>query len=223
MFDYTHQNCEGKNINLEVGKVVCVGRNYMLHIQELNNDVPEQPLLFMKPSTALCSVVEPVSIPSNLGECQNELEIAVLIDKRLTKATHDEVVNAIWGVGLGLDLTLRDVQTKLKNKGQPWERAKSFDGSCPMSGFIPLSEVDSLTALKFNLVVDGELRQQGNSKDMIIPIVDLLVEISNSFTLMPGDIVMTGTPKGVGALKSGEHLTLELMDHFLLKTKIVEL
>ncbi|MDU0354609.1 fumarylacetoacetate hydrolase family protein [Paraglaciecola aquimarina] len=221
MIDYNHQNCDGKKIHLDVGKVVCVGRNYMLHIQELNNEVPEQPLLFMKPSTALCSVLEPVSIPDHLGECHNELEVAVLINKRLTEATPEDVAASLWGVGLGLDLTLRDVQAKLKSKGQPWERAKAFDGSCPMSGFIPLSDINELNNLQFSLQVNGELRQQGNSADMMLPIVELIVEISQSFTLMPGDIVMTGTPKGVGPLKKGESLELTLENGFSVSTKII--
>ncbi|MCF2949776.1 fumarylacetoacetate hydrolase family protein [Paraglaciecola aquimarina] len=218
---YEHTDQSGNKIDLPVGKVVCVGRNYMLHIQELNNEVPKQPLLFMKPATALCPVTENVVIPKNLGECHNELEVAVLINQKLTSATAAQALTAIWGVGLGLDLTLRDVQSQLKNKGQPWERAKAFDDSCPMSHFIPLDQIKNLTDIDFKLTVNGETRQEGNTRDMMFPILELIIDITKQFTLLPGDIVMTGTPKGVAALKTGEQLTLELTDKFTVTTQII--
>jgi 2-keto-4-pentenoate hydratase/2-oxohepta-3-ene-1,7-dioic acid hydratase in catechol pathway len=214
---YQHVDTLGNPIPLPAGKVVCVGRNYLDHIQELNNKVPEQALLFIKPATALCDLSEPVVIPKNLGSCHNELEIAVLIQQRLCKASPAQAAEAVWGFGLALDLTLREVQDKLKANGQPWERAKAFDLSCPVSGFVAVAEIghepQNWQGLEFALSVNGEIRQQGNSANMLRDIVSLLVEISDSFTLLPGDMVLTGTPKGVGPLEVGDNLSVSLTDY----------
>lgn len=221
MFAYRHIDSDGKNIELPVGKVVCVGRNYLQHIKELENTEPTEPLLFNKPSTALSPLHKPVVIPKELGPCHNELEVAVLIKTLLCKASIEDAESAIWGVGLGLDLTLRDVQSVLKKQGHPWERAKAFDHSCPMSQFVIKDRVEKLSNLDFSLNVNNELRQQGNSQDMLFPILKLLTNISNTFTLLPGDIVMTGTPKGVAALAVDDQLTIELNGHFSVKTYVV--
>lgn len=221
MNTYKHIDKNGANIPLPVGKVVCVGRNYLKHIQELNNDIPSEPLLFMKPATALSGLHQAVTIPKDKGACHNELEVAVLIKSTLTRASLQQAKDGVWGIGLGLDLTLRDVQSKLKSKGQPWERAKAFDKSCPVSQFIEKQEISDFKDLSFSLVVDGEVRQQGNTLHMMYSIIDLIVEISNNFTLMPGDIVMTGTPEGVGPLFADEELVVELQDYFLVRTCVV--
>jgi len=221
LFEYKHIDGDGKIIDLPVGKVVCVGRNYLQHIEELGNDVPSEPLLFNKPSTALVSLNNPVFVPKTLGPCHNELEVAVLIKTRLCQSSIKDAEAAIWGVGLGLDLTLRDVQDALKKQGHPWERAKSFDYSCPMSQFIAKDQLENLSNIDFSLSVNNELRQQGNSQDMLFPILKLLVNISNTFTLLPGDIVMTGTPKGVAALLVDDHITIKLNRHFTIRTYVV--
>lgn len=219
---YRHHTHQAQPIDLPTGKAVCVGRNYLDHIQELNNDVPTEALLFIKPATAMCDMHQAVAIPTHLGECHNELELALLIQSPLTKASAEDALNAVWGVGMALDLTLRDVQSQLKAKGHPWERAKAFDRSCPTSGFIPLSEVEDITNIDFTLSVNGKIQQQGNSQLMIRNMVSLLVEISEQFTLMPGDIVLTGTPKGVGPLQVGDELTATLSDKMSVCTNVVE-
>lgn len=221
MLEYKHIDCDGKSIALPVGKVVCVGRNYLQHIKELENEVPSEPLLFIKPSTALSSLIQPVVIPKNLGPCHNELELTVLIKTTLCQASIPEVEAAIWGIGLGLDLTLRDVQTALKKQGHPWERAKAFDRSCPMSQFVVKEQFETLSDIDFSLRVNNEIRQQGNSQEMLFPILKLLANMSNAFTLLPGDIVMTGTPKGVAALAVDDQLTIELHKHFSVNTCVV--
>lgn len=210
MSPYKHIDSDGKDIDLPVGKVVCVGRNYLQHIQELQNEVPTAPLLFIKPNTALSLLNQPIVIPKDLGCCDNELEIAVLIKTKLCCASIKDAEAAIWGVGLGLDLTLRDMQNILKKQGHPWERAKSFDNSCPMSDFVVKDKIKNLSNIGFSLQVNNVLRQQGNSQNMLFPILKLIVNISNTFTLLPGDIIMTGTPKGVAALSVGDRLTIEL-------------
>lgn len=218
---YKHRDLNQQSIELPAGKVVCVGRNYADHIEELNNAVPDEPLLFFKPATSLCEFEQPIAIPTDKGACHNELEVAVLIQSPLTKATEEQAVVAIWGYALGLDLTLRDVQSDLKSKGLPWERAKGFDNSCPLSYFVPQSEIENRQQLGFSLTINGQIRQQGNTRFMLYPIVDLLVEISRSFTLMPGDVVMTGTPKGVGPLFPGDRIEAGLEDLIKIHTHVV--
>jgi 2-keto-4-pentenoate hydratase/2-oxohepta-3-ene-1,7-dioic acid hydratase in catechol pathway len=220
LFEYKHIDTDGKIIDLPVGKVVCVGRNYLQHIKELDNDVPTEPLLFIKPSTALSALNRSIVIPKNLGPCHNELEVAVLINSRLCQSSIKDAEAAIWGIGLGLDLTLRDVQSALKKQGHPWERAKAFDHSCPMSQFVVKDKMGPLSSIDFSLNVNDEVRQQGNSQEMLFPILKLLVNISNTFTLLPGDIVMSGTPKGVAALLVDDQLTIELNGHFSIRTYV---
>lgn len=190
-------------------KIVCVGRNYVAHAHELNNPLPSRPLLFMKPPSALTWLPE-VRIPTDQGECQHEIELAVYVAQRLRKVSADQVKTAIAGYGVALDLTLRQVQSELKALGQPWERAKAFDGSCVLGPMVPVSELSDAEALHIALQVNGELRQAGDSEQMIFTIADLLADISQQFTLEPGDVVLTGTPAGVAALALDDELTLEL-------------
>lgn len=218
---YQHLDNKGHPIDLPVGKAVCVGRNYLDHIHELNNEVPEQALLFIKPSTALAPFSGQIAIPTGLGACHNELEIAVLMGDTVRKASPEQAMAAVWGYGLGLDLTLRDVQDKMKAKGQPWERAKAFDGSCPLSGYIAASDVSDPQTLAFNLFVNGEQRQQGDAALMIHRIADLISEISHHFTLLPGDVVLTGTPKGVGPLSAGDKLKAEVVNYLQVNAQVV--
>lgn len=206
---YRHQFNNGQAFPHTLGKIVCVGRNYAEHAKELNNPVPKRPLLFIKPATAAVPMHEPIVIPAGQGAVHHELEMAVLIGESLSNADEGQVLSAIAGLGLGLDLTLRDVQSQLKEKGQPWERAKAFDGSCPLSVFVAPGGRD-VQHLELKLWRNGVLQQQGNTRDMLFSVKSLLAEISQSFTLLPGDVVMTGTPAGVGPLLRGDLLKLEL-------------
>ena len=191
-------------------KVVCVGRNYAAHAKELNNAIPETPLLFIKSSNTLVDLDNQIFIPKNTGECHHELEIAILIGRQLTKANIQQSKSGIEAVGLALDLTLRELQSELKSKGQPWEKAKSFDGACPMTGFMPIDNFPSLSDISFSLQKNKILAQKGNSKNMLFDIVSLISQISDSFTLYRGDIILTGTPEGVASLNPGDRITLEL-------------
>lgn len=210
---YAHTFQDGTPCTLPVGKVVCVGRNYAAHARELGNAVTETPMLFLKPSTALRVLETGFAIPQGRGECHHETELTVLIGKALKNAGTAECLAAIAGVGLGLDLTLRDLQNTLKKNGHPWEVAKAFDGAAPVSPFLSPTGFGDLTDVTFTLSVNGALRQQGHSADMITPVLDLLAFASHIFTLEPGDIVMTGTPEGVAALHEGDALSLELAGH----------
>lgn len=204
---YQHRFADGSLANLPMGKVVCVGRNYAEHAKELNNPIPTEPLLFIKPATAVADMAESLVLPSGRGAVHYETEIAILIGETLSGVVSDtEAEAAVLGVGLALDLTLRELQDELKAKAHPWERAKAFDGACPLSSFVPRAQAGDLTQLPLQLKVNGELRQDGTSADMLTPIVALLRHIAMVFSLLPGDVVITGTPKGVGVLSFGDEL-----------------
>ncbi|MBK7299429.1 MAG: fumarylacetoacetate hydrolase family protein [Moraxellaceae bacterium] len=217
---YQHQWVDGSAIGLPVGKAVCVGRNYAAHAKELGNAVPQTPILFLKPSTAIVPLSPSFTIPNDRGSCHYETEIAVLIGKTISSIDADDVAEAIAGYGLALDLTLRDVQNQLKAQGYPWEVAKAFDGACPLSPFIKPELVTDIKHTEFSLMVNGEPRQQGFSHDMITPVYALIAYISQIFTLQAGDIVLTGTPEGVAALQRGDKLVLSMLGQ-MFETEVV--
>jgi 2-keto-4-pentenoate hydratase/2-oxohepta-3-ene-1,7-dioic acid hydratase in catechol pathway len=208
--NYQHHFSDGQICDLPIGKVVCVGRNYRAHALELNNSIPTSPLLFIKPATSLSSLAPSFAVPTDRGEVHHELEMALLIGKQLTNARREETIAAVCGVGLALDLTLRDIQSELKAKAQPWELAKGFDGACPISDFVKLDSIDNIQSCDLLLEKNGATQQQGNTRDMLFPIAGLLATMSESFSLMPGDIVLTGTPAGVGPLVRGDKLVAKL-------------
>ena len=208
---YQHQYSDGTPIDLPLGKVVCVGRNYAEHARELNNPVPSEALLFIKPATSVVPLAEGFRLPTGRGAVHYETEIALLIGAPLSGTISPaDAAGAIAGIGLALDLTLRELQDQLKAKGHPWERAKAFDAACPLSHFVRLEQAPALNAMPLQLTINGELRQQGTSADMITPIIALLQHIAGVFTLLPGDVVITGTPAGVGVLNPGDELELSI-------------
>lgn len=208
---YQHRWIDGSPIDIPVGKVVCVGRNYADHARELGNAVPDSPILFMKPATALASLHEPVELPQGQGPVHHEVEMVVLIGKRLRKETDLENIRfSVAAYGVGLDLTLREVQNQLKQKGHPWERAKAFDGAAPVSGFVDARGISVRQNLDVTLEINDEVKQHGHTGLMLFPTFELLAEISQTFTLEPGDVVFTGTPAGVGPLNSGDKFTARL-------------
>ncbi|WP_148252637.1 fumarylacetoacetate hydrolase family protein [Aidingimonas lacisalsi] len=213
---------DGQEYSEALGKIVCVGRNYSDHAKELNNPVPREPLLFIKPSTSAVSLDAPIEAPFSRGDVHFETELALLIGKTLSGVDEDEAQRAVIGIGVALDLTLRDVQSRLKENGHPWEIAKGFDGSCPLSSFLRVDRVPNWNALAFCLTIDGELRQQGEGSEMLFPVPTLLSEISRHFTLLPGDVVLTGTPAGVGLLPRGATLEFSLTGGLEVATTVVE-
>ncbi len=201
---YQHRDWNGALLDFPVNKVVCVGSNYADHIKEMGSQVAAEPVLFIKPETSLCDIRQPIAIPANLGSVHHEIELAVLIGTPLKHASEDRVDNAIAGYSVALDLTLRDLQAGFKKAGQPWEKAKGFDGSCPISGFIPVNEFGDAQAADLQLIVNGEVRQSGNTRDMLTKILPLIAYMSRFFTLRAGDIILTGTPQGVGPMAAGD-------------------
>ena len=217
---YQHVSVSGQPIALPLGKVVCIGQNYQDHIAEMQSKTAPDALFFIKPATALCAMAPAFCIPLHRGAVHNETELAVLIAKPLKNADYAQVQDAIWGYSLALDLTLRDVQAQLKQLGRPWEIAKGFDGACPVAGFIEKSQLAHPQQLEFRLTVNGQLRQNGNTANMIRGICQLISEMSQHFTLQPGDIVLSGTPAGVGPLQVGDELELQLAEHLYVNTKV---
>jgi len=215
---YEHKYSDGSSCPFPPGKVVCVGRNFFEHIKELNNPVPDEPILFMKPSTSLRALEDGIELPEYSQNCHNETELAVLFGKELRKADAGAIEEAIDSYAIALDLTLRDIQQKLKDKGYPWEVAKAFDGACPISPFIKKEGIADPQDTMLKLTVNGEIRQQESTKLMITKILDLIVYASHRFTFMPGDIFLTGTPAGVAQLKSGDQLELELESKYVFQT-----
>jgi 2-keto-4-pentenoate hydratase/2-oxohepta-3-ene-1,7-dioic acid hydratase in catechol pathway len=163
---------------------------------------------------------EPIHIDWDKGVVHHELEIAVLIGNTLRRCTQQQVASAILGIGLALDLTFRDLQNELKQKGLPWEKAKAFDGSCPLSAFEPVAAFDALDNIELQLTVNRAVRQKGSSRQMLTDIVSLVEYISQWFTLIPGDVVLTGTPAGVGPLQPGDELEIDLIGHFTIQTVV---
>jgi len=217
---YQHRDWQGALLDFPTSKVVCVGSNYADHIKEMGNSVSPEPVLFIKPETALCDLRQPLAIPADFGAVHHELELAVLIGSPLKNASPERVAEAIAGYGVALDLTLRELQAGFKKAGQPWEKAKGFDNSCPLSGFIPASQFADPQQVDLTMWINGEVRQQGNTRDMITPILPLISYITRFFTLRPGDVVLTGTPQGVGPLLSGDNLKIAF-DGYELSSRVI--
>lgn len=219
---YQHQYTDGTPIHFPLGKVVCVGRNYAEHAAELNNPIPTEPLLFIKPGSCTVPLNDSFAIPQDRGVVHYEAEIAVLIGKPLSKKPSvEEVRDAISGFAPALDLTLRDVQARLKEKGLPWELAKSFDGAYVLAPFVAGDAYPDLADIGIRLSLNGELRQDGNSRDMLNPIIGLIQHIAGHFSLQPGDVISTGTPVGVGPLASGDQLQIELSNQQVFTSRVL--
>ena len=198
-------------MSLRPSKIVCVGRSYAAHAKELGNALPDRPVLFLKPPSSLISLQHGISWNPAWGNCHHECELTLRIDRTLSAETDPvKALAAVGAVTLGLDLTLRDLQDDLKKQGQPWERAKAFDGACVLADWVDLSEVSNWKDIHYTLHVNDELRQTGDSALLIFDIATLLADISQVFTLEPGDVVMTGSPAGVAALYAGDQLTMTL-------------
>lgn len=186
-------------------KVICIGRNYSDHAKELNNPVPSKPMIFMKPPSALLVNNKPFYYPEFTNDLHYELELVVKMCKNGRHIQPSYAHKYYEQVALGIDFTARDLQTECKQKGHPWEIAKGFDGSAPISDFISIDKVNRNT-IEFELHKNGTLVQKGNTKDMIFSIDQIIVYISKFFKLQMGDIIYTGTPAGVGPVVIGDKL-----------------
>jgi len=190
------------------GRLFCIGRNYVEHVAELANPLPDAPVIFMKPPSCLVRPGQPVHFPRHGQELHHEVELVLSIGRAGRVATADQALACVSGVSLGLDLTLRDVQRQLKQNGLPWETAKAFDQSAPVGEFVAYTPSIDLCDIAFRCSVNGVQKQAGNSRDMIFPVTRLLVELSRIWTLQPGDLLFTGTPAGAGPLHIGDRVEI---------------
>lgn len=203
-----------KNIpgtSLSVQNIFCIGRNYAEHAKELNNPIPSAPVVFIKPTSSICYDGENIVLPYQSQRVDHEVEIVVVIGKAGKNIPESYAVEYISHIGIGLDITARDLQDKAKEKSLPWSIAKGFDTFAAISSFIPFKgDAETLKNLNFQLEVNGEIRQKGNSINMIFSIPAIVSYLSSIFTLSEGDLIFTGTPEGVGVLKVGESLKASL-------------
>lgn len=186
-------------------KIFCVGRNYTEHAKELGNAVPDNPVIFSKPDTALIKNGEPFYLPDFSNDIHHEVELVIRINK-MGKKIQEKFAHSYYNeIGLGIDFTARDIQNNLKAKGLPWELAKAFDGSAPLGEFIPVNELD-ISNIEFSLKKNDTIVQQGNTANMIFSFNQIVSFISQYFTLKVGDLIYTGTPAGVGQVVIGDKL-----------------
>jgi len=201
-------------------KILAIGRNYVEHIKELNNERPDEPVIFTKPDTALVRNNQPFYFPDFSNDIHYEVELVLQLCK-MGKNINEKFAHTYYdAIGLGIDFTARDLQTKAKDKGLPWALAKGFDGSAPVSEFLPLSDFQDINNINFSLNVDGQVKQQGNSSLMLFSFNQIISYISKFITLRSGDLIFTGTPKGVGPIKIGNKLEGYIEDQKLLNVEI---
>ena len=201
-------------------KIICVGRNYFDHINELKNEKPESPILFLKPETSIIQNKQPFFIPDFSNDVQYEVEVLIKIN-RLGKAISPQFSHKYYDeIGLGIDFTARDIQNKLKKDSLPWEKSKSFDGSALIGNWINKKNIDNLNNLEFRLTKNGDIVQKGNTSEMIWKIDELISKISKFFTLKIGDIIFTGTPSGVGRVNENDKLVGYINDKECFSIKI---
>ena len=201
-------------------KIICVGRNYFDHINELKNEKPDSPILFLKPETSIIQKKQPFFKPDFSNDIQYEVEVLIKIN-RLGKAISPKFSHKYYvEIGLGIDFTARDLQNKLKKDSLPWEKSKSFDGSALIGNWINKKNIDDLNNIDFRLTKNGNIVQKGNTSEMLWGIDELISEISKFFTLKIGDIIFTGTPSGVGRVNENDNLVGYINDKECFSIKI---
>jgi 2-keto-4-pentenoate hydratase/2-oxohepta-3-ene-1,7-dioic acid hydratase in catechol pathway len=203
---------DGKKRDIPIGKLVCLARTYRKHAEEMKSEIPKTPLLFLKPSTSVIfnggTIVKP-----EMSDCiHHEVELGVVIGKRCKNVSKNESLDYVLGYALCLDITARDIQSEFKKKGWPWGIAKCFDTFAPISDVVMKEEVLDPNNLNILLRVNGKLKQNSNTKNMIFSVEQIIEFISRIMTLVPGDFLMTGTPEGVGKIKKGDIIEAKLED-----------
>ena len=206
--------------NYSAGKLVCVGRNYKAHAEELGNEVPEFPIIFLKPNSVLIQSGEEIIHPEYSKDLHHEVELVLLIGKEVKNANDEEAEDAIAGYAVGLDMTLRDIQSELKKNGHPWTLAKVFDGSALVSEFVLKEDYQLRGKEEITLSVNNEIRQKAALDKMIFDAKEIVKYISSKMKLEEGDLIFTGTPEGVGKVERGDTITASIENIGSLYTKI---
>jgi 2-keto-4-pentenoate hydratase/2-oxohepta-3-ene-1,7-dioic acid hydratase in catechol pathway len=197
-------------LTLQPGKLLCIGRNYAKHAAEMKSDVPETPMVFLKPATALIGNDGVINLPAMTQDVHHEVELVAVVGKEGKNITEDDALDYVAAYAVGLDMTARDIQAVAKQKGHPWSVAKGFDTFAPLGALVPAAAIDDPQDLTIKLTIDGQVRQEGHTGDMIFSVAHLVAYCSRIFTLQPGDLIYTGTPEGVGPVHDGEELTAEI-------------
>lgn len=192
------------------GKLLCIGRNYAKHAAEMKSEVPEQPMIFLKPSTALIGTGGKVVLPAQSRDVHHEVELVAVIGRGGKHIAEEDALSHVEAYAVGLDMTARDLQAEAKKKGHPWSVAKGFDTFAPLGPLAPAEAVSDPQDLDIRLTINGEVRQQGHTGDMIFSVAYLVSFCSRIFTLLPGDLIYTGTPEGVGPVAEGDQLEAEV-------------
>lgn len=196
--------------HLQVNNIFCIGRNYALHAQEMGSSVPGEPMVFLKPNSAILFNGGTVRLPEQSSDVHHEVELVIAIGKTGRHIQSKEAGSYIAGLAIGLDFTARDIQSAAKKAGKPWTVSKGFDTFAPVSDFLPSESAPDPDDLEIALQVNDKIVQSGNTKEMIFSVVELICYLSTLFTLQPGDLIFTGTPEGVGPVVQGDKLTANL-------------
>ncbi len=202
----------GSQEPVTVGKIICIGQNYIDHAKEMKSEVPTSPVFFLKPPSAIIHQGESIVLPSLSNDVHHEVELTVLIGEGGTNIPREKAFHHVAGYGIGLDMTMRDVQSEAKKKGLPWTLAKGFNTSAPLSEFIPASTAGNPGALSVHLKVNGSVRQSCSTGKLIFPVDVLIAYISQFMTFERGDILYTGTPEGVSRVHHGDVLDASLLN-----------
>lgn len=192
------------------GKIICIGRNYAKHAAEMSAAIPSEPLIFLKPSSALISSGESIVLPGRSKDVHHEVELVLLIGTAGKEINVDRAIEHVSGYAVGLDMTARDLQAEAKKKGHPWSVSKGFDTFSPLGDFVSAVHIPDPQALEISLSVNGEVRQHGTTADMLFSVTELISYCSQIFTLEPGDLIYTGTPEGVGPVFDGDELVARI-------------
>lgn len=208
-------------LDIPVRNIYCIGRNYAQHAKEMGSSVPKIPLVFIKPLGTICYDNATISLPRQSNDIHFEAEIVVAISKSGKNISHGNALEYVGGYGVGIDFTARDIQAIAKKKGHPWAIAKGFDNFAPISSFVSANQIEDPADLDIKLFQNGFVKQHGNSSEMIFPIPNLINFLSQIYTLHSGDLIFTGTPEGVGPVKTGDKL--EVLFNNGMKTLTVDI
>jgi len=218
MTNYKIKN--NKNMNVKIGKLVCLARTYKKHAEEMNSELPKEPLLFLKPNSSVIFNGETIKIPKMSKCIHHEVELGVVIGKKCKNISKKDAMDHVLGYLVALDITARDIQSELKKKGWPWGIAKGFDTFAPISDVVLKKDVPNPQNLDIFLKVNNEIKQSSNTNNMIFSIEEIIQYISKIMTLEKGDLIMTGTPEGVGEIKKGDVIKAELKDLCFLEVDV---
>lgn len=208
--------------HLNIGNIYCIGRNYVEHAYELNNEPPEQPLVFLKPTSSIIFDGDSIQLPPQSNNVHHEVELVVAIGKAGKHISKEKALDHIAGFAVGIDVTARDIQQQAKDKSHPWTVAKGFDTFAPLSSFVTWHQISEPQDISLKITVNGITRQSDSTKLMIFSVAELISYLSGIFTLEPGDLIFTGTPKGVSPIKSGDKIKATLNDELVSLSVTVE-